>query len=203
MLKNGDYKLIGIISSEGTGKSTFIKEKIINSAAYNWQEQRCLIITESEPKAYSSIKRVHDYNDLERLKKGIVKFWDWNAKDEFEMMENIRKIYQKGKLQNGLLVLEDSTIYLPPNTPNEIKSLIISRRMFHIDVVVASHSFKDYPAFLRRRTQLYVIGKMKEKVTEKKLEQLEYTSTEQLYEAYIKAQESNNRDVKILVKDDF
>lgn len=69
MLERGDYKLIGVISSEGTGKSTYIKRKIIDSGAYNWHEQRCLIITESEPKAYQNIKRVHDYSQLERLER--------------------------------------------------------------------------------------------------------------------------------------
>jgi hypothetical protein len=203
MLENGDYKLIAVISTEGTGKSTFIKEKIIDSKAYDWSKQRCLIITESEPKAYAHIRRVDSYEKMEALKKGIIKFWDWNATDEFEMMDKIRKIYQKGKLQNGLLVLEDSTIYLPPNTPTQIKSLIISRRMFHIDVVISSHSFNDYPAFLRRRTQLYVLGKMKEYITEKKLQQLGYSNTELLFKAYLQAQASPERDVKILVKDDL
>lgn len=198
MLKNEDYKLIAVISSEGTGKSTFINDKIIKSRAYDWKKQRCLIITESDPKAYSSIKRVHTYEELQRLKTGIVKFWDWEN-NEIEMMLKIRSLYQSGALQNGLLVLEDTTIYLGSNVPREIKSLVISRRMNKVDVVVASHSFSDFPSFLRRRTQHYIIGKMQEDLEEKNIELLKYPQSNRIYKAYLSAKKSTNRDVKVLV----
>lgn len=204
MLKEEDYRLIGLIAEERTGKSTYIKQNIIESGAYDWRTQRCLILTEAEPSCYAGIKRVDSYDMLKKFSRGIIKFWDKNAKDEFDMMHKIRQLLQDGYLQNGLFVMEDAGIYLQPNTPSEIRSVVLSRRMFKIDVVAVFHSFRDYPAFMRRRTNHFIVGKNLDTITDaKELARMQFPNAQGLYDAHTAIQQrvaaSGNRFIKQVV----
>lgn len=199
MLTNEDYRLIGLISSERTGKSTYIHENIIKRGGYDWTKQVCVILTEGNPSCYDKITRVQSYDQLRKLKSGIVKFWDYTAKDEFAMLAEIRKLLQQGKLQNGLFVMEDAGIYLNSNTPTEVRSIVLSRRMFKIDVVAVFHSFIDYPSFMRRRTNHFIIGKNLDRMPLKKFEQLNYPNSDGLFEANERISQAENRFVKELV----
>jgi len=200
-LAEENYMLIGFISTERTGKSTYIRDKIIRGGGYDWKTQTCVIITEADPSCYAKYPRAHSWEELKKVKRGVVKFWDFEAADEIEMMKKFRALLQQGYFNNGLLVLEDAGVYLMSNTPKEIRSMVLTRRMYKIDVVAVFHSYRDYPTFMRRRTNHFIVGKNLDNFTEaKELDALQFPNAQGLFEANVKVQQSKDRFIKQLVQ---
>ncbi len=202
MLQTDAYVLIGVVATERTGKSTYIRDKIIRGGGYDFRKQTCIVLTEANPSCYDNYPRANTWEELERVKRGVVKFWDWKAEDEMEMMKKFRSLLQKGKFNNGLVVMEDAGIYLTSNTPTEVKSIVLSRRMYKIDVVAVFHSFRDYPPFMRRRTNHFIVGVNLDNFTKAdELQALQFPAADKLFAANAEVQRSKttNRFKKKLV----
>lgn len=201
--KDDQYKRTAFIGINGTGKSTAILD-IINKS-YDLSQHKVLLICDTDPKAYKDIDRLYTYEQLKKFQNGIAKFYDYKTSPP-KMVENIIDIMREGQdgkkfLQNGLIVFEDCSNYLLSNPPESIRTFVGNHRMYHLDLFFTVHSFKDLPSFLRRRMNYFTVFKTLDAFNSwKRLESLDFPNAENIYKAWVKVMNDENRFVNLTIK---
>lgn len=208
--KDDQYKKTGILGDNGTGKSTWLLSQIEKS--YDPRIHRVLIICDTTPKAYKHITRLKDYEDMRRFKSGIALFFDHSCAPE-QMLENIIDILREGQqnrddkfppethyLHNGAIIFEDCSNYIMANPKQCIRTFLGNYRMYQLDLFFIAHTLTDFPSFLRRRMNYYVIYKTLESLSDKSLERLKYPNHQNIYRAWVHVMNQSDRFKNMIIK---
>lgn len=127
MEQNRATKLVLIIGTNGTGKTTILKNII------NGMSERSLIVT---PDCVEWLE--YPENMLQ-------------TKKDYMFSGTTRHIYLEDSLQRvdkytkGTLVFDDCRSYLKASTAQEVRNLIIRRRQRQIDIFAVGHGFTEIP----------------------------------------------------------
>lgn len=129
-------QLISITGTNGTGKSTVIKE-LVNTAVKNGD--RALIVTPDEVE-WPSVPLVH-----QRLSHHIQNYVGARKivayDDDFiEKVDLIIKYFRQ-----GVLVFDDMMAYNKHSTHPLLKRLMVRRRHMEVDIIAVGHSFTEIP----------------------------------------------------------
>lgn len=144
--KNRMTKLIAVVGTNGTGKTTTIRE-IANSELK--RNGKVLVITphENEWEKFNNVP-VPFVTDIKNME-GIGKI---HYCGDFSVFERIHK-----EFFNGLLVFDDCRVYLKANTDQVIQSILISRRQRMTDIIFAAHSIVDIPVKFFYYDSLFIL----------------------------------------------
>jgi hypothetical protein len=127
-------KLTIVLGYTGTGKSTFVKEKIVQSKLKSGS--RVLVITPHDiDQAWDDVPFIDLHNKELKSFKGIRR----NIADS-TVLEDINQNYR-----NGLIVFDDCRSYITANTLNDLHTLLISRKQRGLDICVVAHGFTEIP----------------------------------------------------------
>ena len=126
-------KQIVVIGTNGTGKSTFVKQLVVNELE----------------KKYSHILVVTPH-DMEFTSLPLV---NSRFPNRIEWYKGARRIiYFDGLLpiilknfKNGLLIFDDCRAYFTSSLDQDLHALLISRRQLMIDIVAVGHGFTEVP----------------------------------------------------------
>jgi hypothetical protein len=206
------YKKTGIIGDNGTGKSTYLLERVIKPS-YNLTTHRILIICDTNPKAYAGITRLTTYDQLKQFTNGIALFWDNTVNPEV-MLEKIIDILRQGQtnlqahprsphlhyLHNGAIVFDDCSNYILANPKQVIRTFLGNYRMYCVDLFFIAHSLTDFPSFLRRRMNYFTLYKTLENLTENDLKQFRYPNYQNIFRAWVNRMNHPNRFEPLTIK---
>jgi len=126
-------KLIIVLGTNGTGKTTLAKKLVCNELKK--KESHVLIVTPDDME-WGSIPWVHP-----------------SFKHRIRTYVGVRKIiYEKGLLGNiwenfrsGLLIFDDCRSYFRAKTDDELLTVLIRRRQLMSDIIVIGHGFTQTP----------------------------------------------------------
>jgi hypothetical protein len=172
-----------VIGGKEQGKSTFTSEII---EMYRAAGERVVILTETEPHAYKKYPRVKLVESLGRPDcPRVVKYY--NRLDARRMLKDVYRLCVDGKIKSGLLVMEDATNYLDPWPVIEVRQFLTNHRMFHLDIIITSHSLDLFPNFCRKMVSSVTIFQTAE-VFEKdrEIKSLKYGNHVNLFKAWQK-----------------
>ena len=124
---NRAAKLVLVIGTNGTGKTTILKNIIQNSL------ERSLIIT---PDCVEWL----EYEENKLKTKADYFFEGINRHIYLE--DSLKKI---DKYTRGTLIFDDCRSYLKASTAQEVRNLIIRRRQRQIDIFAVGHGFTEIP----------------------------------------------------------
>lgn len=188
-MKTGRDRLANaIIGGKAQGKSTFIKKLI---ALYNGPTDKVIILTSQNPPAYEKFKRVQSIDDIKRLKKGVVKYYDYD--NPYQMINNLRDLATKGwetsqghqVFKTGAIVFEDTTNYLEHNPPRGVKNFLVDHRMMELDLFFVTHALRFLPKFVRGMVSTITVFKTAETFNKpEEVRTLGYPNSENLYNAW-------------------
>lgn len=179
-----DYEAHAIIGRKHTGKSTFTHRFFQN---YDLKRDRVLIVTETNPNAYRGITRIDNIQKLSAWKSGVVKYYDFDSPNDFEMLIEVYNLCAKGIFKNGLCIFEDCTNYIDANPHRVIKKFIVNHRMYKLDLVFTTHSLAFLPKFCRRMISTITIFKTGDTFSKwQELAALGYPNGKNLYNAWVK-----------------
>lgn len=189
MQKTGRDRLANaIIGGKAQGKSTFIKKLI---ALYNGPTDKVIILTSQDPPAYAKFKRVHSIDEIKRLKKGVVKYYDYN--EPHNMINDLRDLATQGwetstghkKFTGGAVVFEDTTNYLEHNPPRGVKNFLVDHRMMELDLFFVTHALRFLPKFVRGMVSTITVFKTAETFNKpEEIRQLGYPNSDNLFNAW-------------------
>ena len=129
--KNRDPKLVIILGFPGCGKSTLIK-KFIKS--YLDTGRRSLVCTPHFDD-FSEFKLIENNTEIVQFD-GVRKNFTYDLNDVTNVINHYRK---------GLLTFDDCRYYFPSNSDGIVKQLMLSRRHWMVDIIVAAHGFTEVP----------------------------------------------------------
>ncbi len=117
-----------VVGINGTGKTTFLREKVVTHAA------KALIVTPDELEwrelpAISTAQEVYNLHDRARIV--------YQGPETLEMV--VRYFY------GGTLILDDAMTYLQFQTPDTLRALYIRRRQRGVDVYIVAHGLRQVP----------------------------------------------------------
>lgn len=192
-----DYEAHAIIGRKHTGKSTFAHSFF---KGYNLKKDRVLIITETDPGAYSKIKRIDNIEMLRAWKSGVLKYYDFDCEDDFSMLIDVYKLAAADVLNNGLVIFEDCTNYIDPNPHRVIKKFIVNHRMYRLDLIFTTHSLAFLPKFCRRMVSTITIFKTLDTFSRwEDLRALGYPNAQNLYSAWVQVMNNKNEHFSITI----
>lgn len=209
--KDDQYKRWGIIGDNGTGKSTFMLNKLIYPH-YDMDANRVLILCDSTPKAYKGITRLRTYEELCKIESGIFLFWDNEIEPELMLLRIIailregQQNREKGRpqsewyLHNGAIVFDDCSNYILPNPPKVVRTFLGNHRMYFIDLFFISHTLTDFPSLLRRRMNYFVLYKTLEQLEEGDLRAFRYPVYKNVYKAWVNRMNHHDRFTPLIIK---
>lgn len=183
-LKMRDNESNVIVGAKAQGKSGFAR-KVIDTC-YNPATQRILVVTQTDPPAYSDMQRINSLQKLATWKgNGMVKFY--SDGDPFAMMRGLVQLAQRGVLKNGLIVFEDCTNYIDPNPDRSVKNFLVNHRMYNLDLLYTTHAVKFVPPFFWKMINSVTVFKTLDTFTnEKDLERRQIPNATAVYEAWRK-----------------
>jgi hypothetical protein len=117
-----------VVGINGTGKTTFIKEKIVEKS------KKSLIVTPdyAEWRNLPLIETPEQIKNLQGAARIIYK--------DSSTLENIKKSFSGGNL-----ILDDAMAYLNEQTPNTMSYMYIRRRQYGIDLYIVAHGLRQLP----------------------------------------------------------
>lgn len=175
-----------IIGVNGTGKSTFTVKKII--PAYDMRTQKAVVVTETiDNPVYNRFEAITDYETLQTLKRGCIKFWDFDAENDFMILVKLHDIIARGALRNGCIIFEDCTNYVDANPHRIVKKFVVNHRMYNLDLFFTTHALTDLPKWFRKRMNFITLFKTGDNFrNENDVRALGYTNYRAVYEAWVK-----------------
>jgi len=149
-------KLMIILGTNGTGKTTFSKKLIANELKKD--DSHILIVTPDDFE-FNTIPWVHP-----RFQKRIATY------------KGARKIiYQKGLIENirenfrnGMIHFEDCRAYFDAALDRSLHSLLIRRRQQMIDILVCGHGFTEVPPKFFTFATHYILFRTIDKIERRK-----------------------------------
>ena len=117
-----------VVSINGTGKTTFLREKVVSHAA------KALIVTPDEMEwrelpVISTAAEVYNLHDRARIV--------YQGPETLEMV--VRYFY------GSTFILDDAMTYLQFQTPDTLRALYIRRRQRGMDVYIVAHGLRQVP----------------------------------------------------------
>lgn len=125
-------KLINIVGTNGTGKTTLANEFIKKEIA---KGGRALIVTPDDTD-WLQYARINIYNEdrIENFNGAMRHIW----KDK----EDLKII---SRFKNGLLIFDDCRAYFSSILNDDLHKLLIRRRQKQIDILAVAHGFTEIP----------------------------------------------------------
>lgn len=125
-------KLINIVGTNGTGKTTLANEFIKKEIA---KGGRALIVTPDDTD-WLQYPRINIYseNRIENFDGAMRHIW--NDKEDLKIIS---------RFKNGLLIFDDCRAYFSASLNEELHKLLIRRRQKQIDIIAISHGFTEIP----------------------------------------------------------
>ncbi len=142
-------KLICIVGTNGTGKTTLLQEFVANELSVN---RRVLIVTPhfNEWSNFKDVPIADVENDIYNFK-GIGRI---HYSGEDDIFDKIKK-----QFFNGLLIFDDCRAYIKPNISQYFKNIMISRRQMKTDVICVAHSIVDIPVSVFYYSPIFILKK--------------------------------------------
>jgi predicted ATPase len=135
-IKERISRLVLVIGTNGTGKTTFLLKAVTAAAA----TRRVLVVDfENAERAWQPFEEIDPADREAMLTFTGVRRINW-AKHDDATLSLLRKYYR-----NGILVLDDCRTYLKASMEDELHQLLIRRRQYMLDIFVVAHSFQDVP----------------------------------------------------------
>ena len=129
-------KLIIVLGTNGTGKTTFIKQVCAAT------RQRILIITPDDT----------EYNELDAYGNPLYPMNELRTKHDFMFEGVCRHIFDPQwtthvlhNFKCGIIVFDDCRAYFPARTEQVIHELMIRRRQREVDMIAVGHGFTEVP----------------------------------------------------------
>lgn len=170
-----------LLGLRNTGKSTFLKE-LIRIYSQVQQTQKILILSAIKQPAYIHIP-VIDIDLLSRWKKpSVYQIYGSNTQELLEAIETY--------FSNGLLILEDSTSFIPKTIPKELRRMIIDTKQKNVDLLTVFHGFMSTPPELFRYADTITMFKTDNPISRKDVIGSYYSDIEK---AYYQIQNSKNQ----------
>lgn len=135
-----------IIGGRGTGKTTYLKEKILKVNRL----PKVLVMDTFPHPSYEDFQIIPG-EKLRLLKKGNKRVIGSNTN------ENLDAINQYYK--NGLLVFEDCTKYIKANVQDSVRNLLIDSKQKNLDIILMYHSIGQTPPDIFRLCDFVVLFK--------------------------------------------
>jgi hypothetical protein len=181
-----------IIGVNGTGKSTHIVKRIL--PCYDMRSQKAIVVTETiDNPAYNKLESVNSLEQLQTLRRGPVKFWDFDEENDFMLLVKLHDIIARGALRNGVIVFEDCTNYVDANPHRIVKKFVVNHRMYNLDLFFTTHSLTDLPKWFRKRMNYLTLFKTGDNFrNENDVRALGYTNYRAVYEAWVKVMNHPN-----------
>ena len=152
-------RLMLIVGTNGTGKTTFCDEKLIQSALDN---KRRVLIVNPDTVGWAQYK----YIDVEKQ--------PLNYTGVRKCIASPMYLDQYTNFRDGLLVFDDCRTFVRPALQNSLETLSIRRRQYGIDIAVVAHGLTLLPpAFLPYATDIFIF-KTKDNIVRAKNKLLEY-----------------------------
>lgn len=151
-----------IVGRKHTGKST-LGYKIITEYIKNNPDKRGLVINVNGSPAYNKIPYI-SYHGMTMWKKGLYQFYD---QDHEKMFDFLLRAFDpprpgntnKGRLFNGMILMEDCTKYISSNPSKEIKTFLVDHRMWNADMIFTFHALSRVPPFFWDMTTRIILLK--------------------------------------------
>lgn len=178
-----------LVGRNGTGKSSFLIQYFLPKLLKG-EYQKVFIISMTNPKAFTGIKRIANLDDLERWKKGALLYYDYQDSDQ--MLLDVRSHCDNGNICDGALILDDCSNYLEHYPAKPVRNFINNHRMYGLDVFFTCHDYKDLSSFVRRRLNRITVFKTELIRDERELKGLDYPSHQNLYIAQKLVMNSKN-----------
>lgn len=135
MAKIRDNIVATVVGGRGTGKSTFIRQKLVNP-----YPKKVLIY---------DINVNRKFSDIEEIPIQALEEWNSNTKATYKnrIVNSDFKMCLKEflKLKNCLLVLEDTTKYVGSVLPKDVKTLMLETKQTNVDLILTFHSYRRMP----------------------------------------------------------
>ena len=138
---------IMILGTNGTGKTTKLKELILNELK---KEKNHILILTPDDAEFTQIPEVHpDFPDRIQRYSGTRKIIVTRSQAG-AVLESVRKNFKK-----GTLIFDDCRAYFDPSTLSILETIFVRRRQMQIDILAVAHGpSKVPPAFFSYLTHI-------------------------------------------------
>ena len=145
-MQHRDRQSIVFVGYTGTGKTKGIL-RVIESHP---EKKTVIYDIQNEPK-YKAFPRLPSLDLVRKMKKGIYRYFDSNWQ---QVITDLKDHFSK-----GLLILEDSSKYLPANEFKPLYDMLVSKRHVHVDIVMTFHSLNRVPRYILENADTLVLFK--------------------------------------------
>lgn len=139
-MNNKDYKLIAVVGRTGTGKTTFLKNYIVDKFKNN------IIIDFTNAWETFGIKEIQDFETLKNYRGGTYRLFKLVLYEELE--EKAIEILKMKSNYN--LIIDDADVRIFRLAKKYYKDLFFAYRHLKINVFIVCHSIQEIPAEVRR-----------------------------------------------------
>ncbi len=181
---------VGLIEGKrGTGKSTYLSQLIDR---YNrvHPSKKILIVSLINQPSYLPVPAI-SIDLLQRWKRpATYKMYGSNTDELLQAIEE--------HFNNGLLLLEDATSFIPKTIPKEIRRMIIDTKQKNVDMLMTFHGFMSTPPELFRYADTITMFKTDTPETRKEVIGAYYDDVLKAYNSIMKSDNPYiNKTIKI------